>query len=667
MMTKTPHLLLASVAMLPIAALAEPAQPSTRADDIIVTGSYSRSQLDILQSTSILKAEELQGSLRATIGDTLLRLPGVSATSFAPGASRPVIRGQQGERVRVLTDGIGSIDASNTSADHAVAGDTLTAERVEVLRGPATLLFGSSAIGGVVNIIDNRIPATLQDAGLRGAATALYGSAANDWGLSATLNAKITPGLVIHADGSYRDSGDTHIGGPAISKALAVRDGLNRDDFTERKLANSDAETKSFGVGATGYTNEGDDYFGAVVSRFLTNYGSPLEESVRIDLKQTRLDMKGGLKIENGFFEQAKIRFGWADYKHQELDDGEIGTTFLNKGWETRLDLVQRAQGNWRGTIGAQYAKRDFAAIGAESFVPPNLTQQIGLFTLQEVDLSPFKLEASARYEYSKAQSDTIDVSRSFSTFNASIGGAYELLDDVQLGFNVTRAVRAPSAEELFANGPHVATGVFEIGDTRLRPEKSWNAEATFHIHQNRFKLHGAVYHSWFKNYIFEQFTGAVEDDLPVVQYSQSDARYFGVELQSHFKAYENTGRSVTLELVADYVRATNASTNTPLPRIPALRLLGSVSYSSDILDLRSEVEWTNKQTRIAAQELPTDSYTSFNIAAAWRPLGKEANMSLMLQANNLLNTEIRRHASFTKDRVPAAGRDIRVSARIDF
>jgi iron complex outermembrane recepter protein len=657
-------LLLTSAAFFPAFALA---QSKSKMDDIVVTGAYHRSQIDILQSTSVMKAEDLQRDMRATIGDSLLRLPGVSATGFAPGASRPVIRGQQGERVRVLTDGIGSIDASNTSADHAVAGETLTAERVEVLRGPATLLFGSSGIGGVVNIIDNRIPGTLQGESYRGAATAVFGSAANERGASATLNAKISPGVVLHADGSYRKSDDMRIGAPAISRPLAKALGVDRADVTARRLLNSDFEVKSFGVGATGYTNDGDDFLGIAASRFMTNYGSPIEEAVRIDLKQTRVDLKAGLTVESGFFETVKLRFGWADYKHQEVDAGTVGTTFLNKGWEARAELVQRQHGFWHGALGLQYAKRDFAAIGEESFVPPNLTQQFGLFTLQEFNLDPLKLEASARFEHSQAESKEIDVARSFNTFNASFGGTYGFSEGFKLGAALTRAVRAPAAEELFANGPHIATGVFEVGDVRLRPEKSWNAELNFHIHNAKLEMHGAVYHSWFKDYVFEQLNGDVQDGLPVAQFAQAEARYFGLELQSRFKAYQNAGRSVSFDLTGDYVRATNATSQSPLPRIPALRLLGGVRFETDILDAGAEVEWANKQNRVAAYELPTDSYTTVNASVTWRPLGKEAGVALILEGNNLFDAEIRRHASFTKDRVPASGRDVRISARWSF
>jgi iron complex outermembrane recepter protein len=661
---KTHALLLTGLALLPAPGFA---QSPPHVEDIVVTGAYDRSQIDILQSTSVLKAEELQRNLRTTIGDTLLRLPGISASSFGPGASRPVIRGQQGERVRVLTDGIGSIDASNTSVDHAVAGETLTAERVDVLRGPATLMFGSSGIGGVVNIIDGRMPATLQSAPVRGAATALFGSAASEWGVSATVNGKVAPGLVLHADGSYRKSDDTRIGGPAISKQLAAQAGLDRDSFPARTLPNSDYEVKSGGIGATAYTNEGDDFFGIVVSRFLTNYGSPIEEAVRIDLKQTRLDMKAGLSFENGFLEKAKFRFGWANYKHVEVEKAEIGTTFLNKGWEARLDLVQRTHGSWRGAFGVQYAKRDFQAIGEEAFVPRNLSQQLGLFTLQEFDLAPLKFETSARFEHVSSEAETINVNRRFNIFNASVGGSYAVLDVVKIGASLTRAVRAPSPEELFANGPHIATGVFERGDVGLEPEKSWNAELNAHVDGERFQLHGAVYHSWFTNYVFENYTGKIEADLPVVQFAQTKARYFGVELQSNITVHESAGKSVALELTGDYIRATNASTGTPLPRIPAFRLRGGVAFSSDQFDLRGDVEWVNRQSRVATFELPTDGYTSVDISANWRPLGKDAGLSLIVEANNILDAEVRRHASFTKDRVPANGRDLRLSVRYGF
>jgi iron complex outermembrane recepter protein len=658
------HMLLLGVMLVPVTGLA---QNAVNPEEIIVTGAYDRSQIDILQSTSVLKGEELLRDMRATIGDTLLRLPGISASSFGPAASRPVIRGQQGERVRVLTDGIGSIDASNTSVDHAVAGETLTAERVDVLRGPATLMFGSSGIGGVVNIIDGRMPSRLQDEDVRGAATVLFGSAAMEWGASGTINAKISPGLVLHADASYRDSGDTRIGGPAISPQYAAQQGLDRADFTNRKIVNSDFSVKSFGIGATGYTNGDDDFFGFVVSRFLTNYGSPIEEAVRIDLNQTRLDMKAGLTFENGFLEKAKFRFGWADYKHVELADAEIGTTFLNKGWEARLDLVQRTQSIWNGAFGAQYAKRDFQAIGEESFVPPNLSQQLGLFTLQELDLTPVKFETSARFEHVSSVADTVSVRRSFNVFNASAGGSYAASDALRIGASLTRAVRAPSPEELFANGPHIATGVFERGDSDLKPEASWNAELNLHVHNDRFNLHAALYHSWFNNHVFESYTGEIEDDLPVVQFGQTKARYYGLELQGHFTAYKTEQHAVVLDLTADVVRATDTIAGTPLPRIPPLRLRGGVAFTSDRFEVRGAVEWANRQTRLADFELPTDGYTGVDLSANFQPLGKESGLMLMIEANNIFDAEVRRHASFTKDRVPSSGRDVRLSVRYSF
>ena len=324
-------------------------------DSIIVTGTLHRSQQDVLQGTTSLSDAQLQARLRATIGETLVSTPGVSSSSFAPGASRPVIRGLQGDRVRVLIDGIGSIDASSASADHAVAGDTLTASRVEVLRGPATLQYGSSAIGGVVNIIEGSLEPGTQPKRL---VTALYGSAATERAFAGLIEAPLSEGVKLHADASYRDSDDLKVGGPLVSRPLAQLLGIDRSQLTDRTQHNSDARTRNYGLGITLATNGGADFFGIKVGRFLTNYGSPIEETVRIDLKQTRVDAKAQLSFDDGLVEKAQWRLGWANYKHAELEGKEIGTTFKNTGWESRLDFIQTDRGGWRGAFGLQYSRR---------------------------------------------------------------------------------------------------------------------------------------------------------------------------------------------------------------------------------------------------------------------------------------------------------------------
>ena len=462
-------------------------------DGIVVTGLLGQRQTDLLSGTSIVTGDELARDLKPTIGETLARQPGVSATSFGPNASRPVLRGFQGERVRVLSDGIGSFDVSNTSVDHAVVINPLTADRIEVLRGPAALLFGSSAIGGVVNVIDSRIPRKIPSEALHFDGTALYGSAAEERSGAARIDLPVTDKIILHFDGSYTKSGDLRTGGAILSpalqaQALASPNSDIRDiGALSGRLPNSGGETWEIAGGAAVITSNGN--LGFSVSHYDSLYGVPIRysldpdveaEQVRLDVKQTRVDLRGEINPASGFIEAIRLRAGFADYKHNEVDDtGAIGTTFLNQGWEGRLELVQRESGGWRGAVGGQFFLRNLNIIGAEKFLPKAETQQYGLFTLQSIDLGIVRAEAGARVEKSilSAREDATlgnpNIRRNFTAVSGSLGGTIEFIPDWRLGINASYTERAPAAEELFANGPHAGTQAFEIGDPTLKKERS--------------------------------------------------------------------------------------------------------------------------------------------------------------------------------------------------
>ena len=700
-----PHLALAQ-ANVPTAptrqAAPTPPVASTHQNEegIIVTAPFVR-QLDILAGTSVLTGADLQRELRPQIGDTLARLPGVSATSFTPGASRPVLRGFQGERVRVLTDGIGSIDASNTSADHAVTIDPLTAERIEVLHGPAVLLFGGQAIGGAVNVLDRRIPRAAPENGFHLDAIGLYGSAADERSVGGAVDVALGGGLVFHVDGSFRKSDDLRVGGFVLSPELraeqlevALEEAAegHLDEAAEAlelaglrgRLPNSATEQKSAGAGMA-LIRDGFS-LGASVSLFDSDYGVPSrpgsghghgeeeeeggeahgEEAVTIGLEQVRFDLRGEFQLGSGFLDRVRIRFGAADYEHTEFEGDEIGTVFKSDGLEGRIEFVQRERNGWQGASGVQYFKRDLEAIGAEAFVPPNQTSQLGLFTLQEVDFGSVSVEAAARYERSDVSSDTVGIDRSFNAFSAAFGAAYEPAPRVRVGANVSRTERAPAAEELFSNGPHIATQAFELGDPGLSKEKSWGGEAYVRVEKAGFRFSATAFANWFDDFIFQAETGDEEDDLPVFQYLQRDARYYGFEAEISATLFEAGGFRFVADGVADYVRATIRGGG-PVPRIPPLRLLGGVEAQSDKFDGRVEVEWTADQERVAAFENRTDGHTLVNASIAWRPWGRERETTILLSANNIFDVDARRHASFTKDFVPLAGRDFRISARLSF
>ena len=671
--------------------------------EIVVTGRYVR-DLDILAGKSVLDGEELQRDLRPQLGDTLTKLPGVSATSFSPGASRPVLRGFQGERIRVLTDGIGSIDVSNTSADHAVTIDPLTAERIEVLRGPAVLLFGGQAIGGAVNVIDRRIPHVVPEHGFHADVLGALGSAADERSIGAAADIALGGGgLVGHVDASWRKSDDLRTGGYILSPELREEQfEIAEEEFEEGhfeeaeealelanlrgKIPNSAAKQKLAGAGLALVRERFN--VGASISLFDSDYGVPSrpgaahhhgeegeeeegeeghgEVPVTIDLHQVRGDLRAEYSFDKGFLDKARLRVGAADYEHTEFEGDEVGTVFNSKGLEGRVELVQRERNGWSGASGAQYFSRDFKAAGAEAFLPPNKTRHFGLFTLQEFTIGKLGLEASARYDRTQVRSSDLGLKRSFGAISAALGASYELAPQIKTGVNLSRTERAPAAEELFSNGPHIATQSFEIGDPGLKKEKSVGLEGYVRADRRDFSLGFTVFANWFNDFIYQDATGEEHDELPVFRYFQQDATYYGFEAEASATVLRSGPFRIVVDGVADYVRASVKGAG-PVPRIPPLRLLGGIEAQSDHWNGRFEVERVTSQRRVAAFENPTDGFTLVNASIAWRPWGKKREASILLSANNIFDVEARRHASFTKDFVPMAGRDIRLSARFSF
>jgi iron complex outermembrane receptor protein len=684
----------------------DPTAPVTTGD-VLVTAPFRQSEADVLQGTSIVTGEELTRELRTTIGDTLARQPGVSATSFGPSASRPVLRGLQGERIRVLTDGIGAFDVSNTSVDHAVVIDPLLAERIEVLRGPSALLFGSSAIGGVVNVIETRIPRSVPERGFRASAIGTYGSASEERSGGGSVDVAIGNRLVLHADGSYVKIDDLRTGGfilaPGARAAALSQVGLPQDvaegeeptDFAaiaalRGRLPNSASETWTAGVGASVITDTG--MLGVAYSHYDSRYGIPLRyptqigqeaEAPTLDIVQDRVDLRADVETGGGFLERIRVRAGQASYRHFELEDtGEIATTFRSNGLEARVELVQADRGGWRGASGVQFFNRQFDVEGEEAFLPRNETNQTGLFTLQQVESGPFKAEGGVRYEFTDQAAKTVadDArffrgTRDFRALSASLGASYELVDGVRVGLNGSRTERAPSAEELFANGGHAGTQAYELGSPDFGLESSWGLEATVHAHGEGFSFDASAYYHRFDDFISEnQVDQGVceaaaapsgrEVDLPCFQYQQADARFYGFEADASVRLARLGATTINLDAVADYTRATIKSTG-PVPRIPPLRLLGGLEAQGDAFTARAEVEHVFEQDRTAAFETATGDYTLVNASVSLRPFGRDNKTTLLLSANNLFDVVARRHASFLKDFAPLAGRDFRATLRV--
>ena len=657
---------------------------------IVVTAVIPRSHIDILGGTSVLSGEALTRDLRPNLGETLARQPGVSATSFGPNASRPILRGFSGDRIRLLTDGIGSFDVSATSADHAVAINPLLAERIEVLHGPAALLYGSSAVGGVVNVIDSRIPTHVPADGYDLSLNGTYGSAAQERSLAGKADVALGGGFVAHGDGSYARTSDLRIGGPVLGPTVRAA-ALASDDpdiaalaDLRGRLPNSASESWSY-AGGLAYAGSGGS-LGISVAQLHNDYGVPVRysiepdeeaEQVRIRMDQTRADLRASVPTGGGLLHEIRLRAGWADYRHDEIEeDGAIGTSFFAKGLEARADFIQARHGGWDGAVGGQLVLRKTHIVGEEKFLPAVDSETYGLFTLQSVDLGDVRIEAGARYErnhvFAAADGDlgTPEMQRRFGSLSASLGASYAIMPDWRIGLNISRTERAPTADELFARGNHAGTQAFELGNPDFATERGWGVEGTLHGRGEGFHLTVSAFYNKFDRFIYDDIVpdaaclaanGGEPLDFPCFLYRQTGARYYGAEIQGDWTLATFGTTALKLDGLADMTRATLAG-GAPMPRIPPLRLLGGVALDADRWSVRAEVEHSFAQKRVSGLETPTAAFTLVNVALNWRPTALSSRLSLGLSANNMFDVTARRHASLLKDYAPLAGRDIRLT-----
>jgi iron complex outermembrane receptor protein len=679
----------ATAALVPWPVLAQDTSAAKSADDaepppheIVVTGSRTRSD-DILGNVTVLGGDSLVRDLRPTLGETLAKQPGVSTSGSGPNVARPVLRGLSGERLRILTDGIGALDVSASSSDHAVAIDPLTAESIEVLHGPAALLYGSSAVGGVVNVIDSRVPRQEPHGGVALQGTAGYATAADEIMANGEIDVSLAPHLVAHADASYTDNDDLRTGGFILAKPLRRQAAASADPAVHAladlkgDLANSDGRTFE-AAGSLAYI-DGATNVGFSVSRHTALYGVPVRysldpateaERTHIDVHRMRYDGRAEIGL-GGLFSQVKMRGAWSDYHHDEIeDDGAIGSSVYSSGGEVRADLVQRERGGWGGQSGVQYLDVKQRIEGDEQYLPPTRNETVGLFSVQHFHSGPSRLEAGARFEHSALSADAStvvgnpDLKRTFSTFSASLGGSYALGSDWRVGMNLARSARAPSADELFAHGPHGGNASFEAGDPGLSPETSLGFEATLTHTGTRFNLTATAYGSHFANFLYQAPTGEVRDELPVYAFREGRASYLGFEVAADADLGEAAGLRWRVEGQADATRVSIRHFG-PAPLIPPLRLKGAVSAGRGAVAGRVEVEHDFAQTRTAPLELPTAGFTLVNAGIDWHPFADRPDLTLSLAANNLFDVEARRATSLLKDYAPLAGRDIRLTVSV--
>lgn len=649
----------AATSLLPISAYAAAAAADNNPlhiDEIIITASpLARDRFDVVQGTSVLTGDELAAALKPSIGETLASEPGVTSTFFGPYASRPIIRGFDGDRIRILFDGIGAIDASSVSPDHQTAGDAAGAERIEVLRGPATLLYGSSAIGGVVNIIDGRIPSEVPANGYHGHLMGGYGSNAAERFVNGGTEVNVTDGLMLHADGGWRKTGDYKV--PGFAGPAAQADGI------EGRVRNSDGRT-AHGTGGASYVFE-DGVLGAAVERFASNYGSPAEDDVRLDMKQTRVDLKGEFRDLGEVVTTVRVRGAYGDYRHQELEGDAIGTTFTNRGWEGRIEAMHAPLGPISGIFGVQYRNRDFAAVGDEAFTPASKTRQFAGFLLESAAIGPIKLEGGGRVEGTRILLED-NTRRAFTSGAFSGSAAYEFAGETLIGVTASWTQRAPTAEELFSEGPHLATDQFERGNPDLGQEHATNIEVTFK--RNAGPLTGSLglYRTWFDNYVFAERTGEEEDGLPVFAFAATKARFTGLESEVALSVLHDAHYALSFDAGLDFVRATNVTAGEPLPRTPPLRYRLGTDMRWTIVEGRVEVTGSADQNRISPFETATDGFTFLNARVGISPFA-DRDVQIVLQAQNLTDAAARPHTSFLKDAAPMPGRDIRLYLRASF
>ena len=658
---------------------------------IVITG-IKRPAGDILGGVSVVDTQALQRTARPSIGESLASQPGVTASSFGPTASRPILRGLSGERVRILVDGIGTLDMSSSDPDHQVTINPLTAERIEVLRGPSALLFGSSAIGGVVNVIDTRIPRSVPTEPVRVNALAEFGSAANERSGNLSVDVPIGGHFVAHADGAYSKFDDLRIGGFVLSKPLR-EEALASPDPDIRGLADlkgtlpNTAGTIGDIAGGFAYVN-GETNIGISISHHTFRYGVPIRfsldpaeeaEQPTIDGRQTRADLRANVAL-GGAFKLFEFRGGISKYHHDELTpEGDVDSSFFTHGGEIRGDLVQNDRAGWGGTSGVQYLNTNVHLSGEEKYLPDSTNRQLGFFTLQSFVRGPVRFEAGFRVESAHLDADadsqiaanggligTVPISASFTPISASVGANYEFATGWRAGLSLSHSERAPAIDELFANGPHGGSETFEIGDPTLGKEASNAIELSLHRTTGPVHVQGSLYYSRFSNFIFQAPTGAARDGLPVFSYREGKANYSGFELQADARLGKALGIDWGGELVTDAVRATIKGFG-PAPLIPPLRVIGALTGSRGQVDGRIEVERDFAHDRTAPIETSTPGFTLVNASLDWHPFAANPELTLSLQGNNLFDVDARRSTSILKDYAPLAGRDIRLSARVAF
>jgi iron complex outermembrane receptor protein len=633
--------------------------------EISVLGvSERKSPFDLLPTVTKLSGSRLERRKEISLGETLSKEAGVSSTFFGPNASRPVIRGLDGERVRMLENGIGLLDASGSSPDHAVAVDPLVIDSIEILRGPGALIYGSSAVGGVVNLRTKRISEKAlekaeSDFSLR------YSGVDQGKAGGAVVRAPIGEDYVLSIDGSIRSTENYSI--PGFARTNDERAKESKPDEAEGSVPNSSNRTSQAAIGVSRLFDKGNAGFaGLSLSGYLTDYGTVAEEDVRIGMDRVRLDASGEWK-RSGFFDSIRAKSAYTKYEHEERNSlsGETGTIFRSRGVESRIDAKRGGL-----LVGLQQQYFRMSAIGDEAFLPTTRNSSIAAFGLQEAEWGRWKPSLGVRLDSASVIGEAgsilpTETRKQFFAPSASLGFQYALTpaDAPQawtLGLNSTYTERAPNYQELFAEGPHMATGIYEKGSDSFSTEKSTGLELSLKAksRQGEFRLSG--YLQDFSNFIaLSPSPGQQEDGLDVYEFRAIRARIFGSELEYLHRLTEQflAGRW-ELDFKADWMRGLDRTHGGNLPRmVPARGTIGA-RYQGSLFSADAELQRVEGQNLLAANEVATRGYTWVNLGAEVPVSGIFSGLKAIFRAQNLFNVEARNHISFLKELAPLPGRN---------
>jgi iron complex outermembrane receptor protein len=659
-------------------------------DQIIVTAKpLARTVEELAQPTSVLIGHELTKKQSTSIGETVSQEPGISSTYFGPVASRPVIRGQFGERVRVLTNGLDSLDASAFSEDHQVTVESLLAQRIEIVRGPASLLYGSGAAGGIVNVVDTRFVQEPLEKGFNAGVALGADTAAGS--RDAVVSTRFGTGnIAFNADYFSRSTDNIEIPGfaeSALLRALEEAEGGGEEGEEEAfgVAENTDSETSGGALGVSLISDNG--FVGISVSGRDSEYGIPghhheaeeplpgeplaEEEFVRIDMEQTRVDLAGEYDLDGSFLRGIRFRAAVNDYQHTELEGAETGTIYDVQGADSRIELRHANLGAMEGAVGLQYRREDFNAIGDEAFLPKSDTTSFSLFLFEELKLSDaWVLQGSARYENQSISGSALSEEYDGGAFGASLGAVWRAAEDIRVSANLAVTERHPTVTELYADGAHVAADRYErgsvtLGNGILDKEMSTNLDLTVHGDTGRWEWSISGFVNSVDDYILLRPTALELDGFQVFDFAQADVEFTGIEAEATVEVLDRDGWHMHVRLFTDFVNAEEDSTGENLPRIPPQRFGLGLHGGWDKFDASIDAIFADDQNDVAENELPTEGYTLLNASLGYT--FADPGLYVFLRGSNLLDEDIRQHTSPLKDLLPLPGRSLHFGLRYEF